>query len=120
MAHLMISCTYGKDNPERAVLPLIVGNTAVAADQQATIFLTIEGVWLGTKGYADGITKEGFPPLKQILDSFLANGGRLWVCGTCAKPRGITQANLIEGAAIVTAANLVEELVGGAQMVTVG
>jgi uncharacterized protein len=120
MSYLMISCTHGKEDPERAVLPLIVGNTAVSADQDATLFLTIEGVWLGTKGYADDIVKEGFPPLKEILDSFIANGGRVWVCGTCAKPRGITEADLIEGAAIVTAANLVEELGKGAEMVTVG
>jgi uncharacterized protein len=44
----------------------------------------------------------------------VANGGQIWVCGTCAKPRGITDANLIAGAKIVTAANAVERLVAGA------
>jgi predicted peroxiredoxin len=110
---LIIHCTYGKEDAERAILPFIVGNVAVTADQKATIFLTIEGVRIATKGYADDIKKEGFPPLKEIMQSFISNGGKLWACGACTKPRGITEADLIEGAQIVTAANLVEQLVNG-------
>src|SRR6266550_3863224 len=111
---LLLHCTYGKEDAERATLPFIVGNVAVTSDQQATIFLTVEGVRLATKGYAEQVKKEGFTPLKEIMDSFLANGGRIWACGACTKPRGITEADLIEGAKIVTAANLVEELLNGA------
>ena len=116
---LIIHCSYGKDDAERAILPFIVGNVAVTADQRATIFLTIEGVWLATKGYADNITKEGFTPLKDIMQSFISNGGKIWACGACTKPRGITEADLIEGAQIVTAANLVEALVQGSISCTV-
>jgi uncharacterized protein len=116
---LMIHCTHGKEDAERAILPFIVGNVAVTADQQATIFLTVEGVRLATKGYAEQVSKEGFTPLKEIMTSFLANGGKIWACGACTKPRGITEADLIEGAKIVTAANLVEELVKGAVSCTV-
>jgi predicted peroxiredoxin len=110
---LVIHCTYGKEDAERATLPFIVGNVAVTADQEAIIFLTVEGVWHATKGYAEQVKKEGFTPLKEILDSFIANGGKLWACGACTKPRGITEADLIEGAQIVTAANLVEVLAKG-------
>jgi predicted peroxiredoxin len=110
---LLVFCSYGKEDPEKATLPLIVGNVAVTADQQATVFLTSEAVWIATKGYAEGITKEGFTPLKEIMDSFVANGGKIWACGACTKPRGITEADLIEGAQLVTAANLVEQLVNG-------
>jgi hypothetical protein len=73
---IMTNCTCGKEDPERATLPFIVGNVAASADQPAIVLLTIEGVWLATKGYADGIQKEGFQPLKEVMDSFLANGGR--------------------------------------------
>lgn len=110
---ILVFCSYGKEDPEKATLPFIVGNVAVTADQQATVFLTAEGVRIATKGYAEGITKEGFTPLKEILKSFVENGGNIWACGACTKPRGITEADLIEGAQIVTAANLVEQLVNG-------
>ncbi len=114
MSKLLIHCTRGQEDPERATLAFIVGNVAASADQEVVLLLTIEGVWLATKGYAHAIHKEGFPPLNDVLQSFVSNGGQIWACGTCAKPRGITETQLIEGAKIVTAANVVEVLVQGA------
>jgi predicted peroxiredoxin len=116
---LLFHCTHGKEEAERAILPFVVGNVAVTADQQATMFLTSEGVWLATKGYAEQVKKEGFTPLKEIMDSFIANGGKIWACGACTKPRCITDADLIDGAKIVTAANLVELLASGVVSCTV-
>jgi len=114
MTSLLVNATHGKDGPERATLAFIVGNVSASADQETVVLLTIDGVWLATKGYADDIHKEGFPPLKEIIASFVANDGQIWVCGACAKPRGITEADMIEGARIVTAANAVERLAAGA------
>ena len=117
MAKLIINCNHGKEDPERATLPFIVGNVAASADQQAAILLTIEGVWTATKGYADDIQKEGFPALRDVLREFVSNGGEIWACGTCTKPRGITESDLIEGARIVTAAYVVEQIASGASSV---
>jgi uncharacterized protein len=114
MANLLVSCSYGGEDPERATLSFIFGNVAASADQATAVLLTIEGVWLGTKGYADDIHKEGFQPLKEVMQSFISNGGQVWVCGTCAKPRGITEADLIQGAQIVTAAYVAQYLASGA------
>ena len=114
MAKLMINCTHGKDDPERATLAFVVGNVAASADQEAAVLLTIDGVWNATRGYADDICKEGFQPLREVMQSFVSHGGQIWVCGTCAKPRGITDKDLVEGARIVTAANAVEYLASGA------
>ena len=114
MASILVNATHGKDDPERATLAFIVGNVAASADQDAVVLLTIDGVWLATKGYADDIHKEGFQPLKEIIASFVANGGQIWVCGACAIPRGITAEHLIPGARIMSAANAVERLAAGA------
>lgn len=114
---IMSNCTCGKENPERATLPFIVGNVAASADQPAIVLLTIEGVWIATKGYADGIHKEGFQPLTEIIASFVDNGGQIWACGACTKPRGITEDQLIPGARIVTAAMVVEAMAKGASTI---
>ena len=114
MAKILANCTHGKEDPERATLPFIVGNVAATADQEAVVLLTIDGVWLATKGYADTIQKEGFQPLKDVIEAFVTNGGQVWACGACTKPRGITEGDLIPGAKIVTAANVVEYLAAGA------
>lgn len=114
MANMVVHCTRGAEDPERATLAFVVGNVAASADQDVVVVLTIEGVWLATKGYTDSIHKEGFQPLKDIIQAFVGNGGQIWACGACAIPRGITEAQLIEGAKIVTAAQVVERLMSGA------
>lgn len=113
-AKILVNVTHGREHPERAILPFIVGNVAASADQEVVLLLTIEGVWLATKGYATAVQKDGFPPLRETIESFVRNGGQIWACGTCAKPRGITEADLIEGATIMTAASVTEFLVAGA------
>jgi hypothetical protein len=45
----------------------------------------------------------------------MENGGKVWVCGACAKPRDITPEQLIEGPEMVGAIAAVEALVEGAQ-----
>ena len=114
MAKLMIHCTHGREDAERATLPFVVGNVAASADQEVVVLLTIEGVWNATRGYADDICKEGFQPLREVMQSLLNNGGEIWACGACAKPRGISEGDLVEGARIVTAASVVEYLASGA------
>jgi uncharacterized protein len=113
MAKLLINGTHGEDDPERATLAFIVANVAASADQETIVFLTTDGVWLATNGYAGRIHKEGFQPLSDVMRSFIDNGGQIWACGTCTKPRGITDADLIPGAKIVTAASVIEQLVAG-------
>lgn len=115
MGQVMLHSTHGKDDVERASLTFLVGNVARSSNQEATVLLTIEGVRVATKGYADGLQANGFAPLDELIQQFIAAGGRIWVCGACAKPRNISQADLIEGAEIIGAATAVEALVNGAQ-----
>jgi uncharacterized protein len=114
----MAQSTHGREDSERATLPFIVANVAATADQEAIVLLTIEGVWLATKGYADDIHHEGMPPLREVLDSLLANGGEIWACGACTKPRGISEEDLIEGARIISAVDFVAELASGTPLYT--
>ena len=118
MPRFMAHATHGRDDPERATLPFIVANVAASADQEAIVLLTIEGVWLATTGYADDIHHEGMQPLSEVLASLLANGGQVWACGACTKPRGITEEHLIDGARIISAADVVAELAGGTPIFT--
>lgn len=114
---LIFNCTYGKEEPERATLPFVAANIAAAAGQEAIVLCTIEAVWLGTNGGTDGIAQPGLPVLGDLYSDFIGNGGQVWLCGACAKPRGITEDDLVKGATIVGAATVVEEVVAGAKTV---
>ena len=114
---ILIQGTHGKEDPEKANLPFIIGNVAATADQDVTVFLTSDAVWLATKGYADDIEFGGHPPVGEMISAFTANGGTIWACGACTGPRSIDATDLVDGVTIVTAANLTEALVNGAQTV---
>ena len=110
---LMFNCSSGKEHPERAILPFVAANVAATAGLEATVVCTIEAVWLGTKGGAEGVTKDGLPPLATLLEEFRQNGGKVWLCGACTKPRGITEDQTAPGVTIVGAATIVEAIAKG-------
>ena len=95
-----ISLTCGKDNTDKA--------TVAASDKDTVVFLNIEGVYLSQQGYADSIHEEGFAPLKELIENFVKAGGKIFVCSPCFKKRKLDETTLIEGAAIVGGAKLVE------------
>jgi predicted peroxiredoxin len=114
---LIFNCTHGKGDPERATLPFVAANIAATAGQEAVVLCTIDAVWLGTQGGTNGIAYEGLPVLADLYGDFVDNGGQVWLCGACTKPRGITEEQLVKGSTIVGAAKVVEEIVAGAKAV---
>ena len=85
MAKIVISITCTKDNPDKATVAMVVANAALVSSQEAIVFLSTEGVRLAVKGYADDIREEGFAPMKDLLGSFIENGGTVWVCTPCSR-----------------------------------
>jgi predicted peroxiredoxin len=120
VARLLFHCTHGRDDPERAIVPFLAANVAAAAGQEAIVVLTVEGVWLATRGYAETVLADGFPKLAELLPSFVQGGGAIWACSACTTPRGITEADLVPGATIVGAAAIVEAVATGATPVALG
>jgi len=114
---LIFNCTWGREDPERATLPFVAANIAATAGQEAIVLCTIEAVRLGTRGGAEGVEAAGLPKLCDLISQFVANKGKVWLCGACTKPRGITEEQLAEGAIIIGAAKVVEEVVAGARTV---
>ena len=74
----------------------------------------VQGVELTKKGGTDKVSFPPFPPLKQLLDTYIKGGGKLWVCGPCMTARGIAAADLIEGATQVDAPTFVAEILEAA------
>jgi predicted peroxiredoxin len=108
-----INLTCSKDNTDKATVAFVVANAAVASAQNTLVFLSIEGVRLSQKGFADSIHEEGFAPLKELMDNFVKAGGIMYVCSPCFKKRKLDEAALIDGATIVGGAKLVEFLADG-------
>jgi uncharacterized protein len=112
---VVVNCTHGREDPERATLSFVVGNVSATAEQATVVLLTCDGVWIATPGYADDVAQPGLPALREVTESFVAAGGEIWACGACTTPRGITAEDMVPGARIVTAAAVVEAMAGGAR-----
>ncbi len=72
---LVDTCDAG--DPEKACFPFLLANAAQSMDMEAVVVLQSNGVNLAQKGYAEKISVPGFTPLKQLIDSYVANGGKI-------------------------------------------
>lgn len=118
MGTFCVSITNAKNDPDKATVGFVVANAAAGSDQETMVFLSTEGVWLAKQGYADDIHEDGFAPLKELMNSFIAAGGKVFVCSPCVKKRSIEEGDLIDGATVVGGAKLVEWLVNGSPCVS--
>src|SRR2546423_13828784 len=100
---LIFTCTWGRDEPERATLPFVAANIAATAGQAAVVLCTIEAVRLGCTSGSEGVEATGLPKIRDFMGEFIANQGKVWVCGACTKPRGINEDPLGEGVSYVGA-----------------
>lgn len=97
---IMYIGTNAAEDPEKAAMPFVMANAALALDIQATICLQGNGVYLAHKGYVEKMPPPGgFPPMQKLLSDFLELGGKLLVCVPCIKDRNIDEeSELVAGA----------------------
>lgn len=107
---IVIFATHGPDDPERATLPFVMGNGALAMDVEAVVILQGSGVVLAKKGCYEHVFAAGLPVLKELVDTFVQLGGKVLVCTPCIKERRITEDMLIESAEPIAAGRAVIEV----------
>jgi uncharacterized protein len=113
-----VSLTHAADNADKATVAFVVANAALGSGKETLVFLSVEGVRLSQKGYADDIHEEGFAPLGELMGNFAKGGGTVYVCSPCFKKRKLDERNLVAGATIVGGAKLVEFLSDGSPCVS--
>ncbi|MBL8848328.1 MAG: DsrE family protein [Planctomycetaceae bacterium] len=113
-----VSLSFAKDNTDKATVAFVVANAALGSEKETMVFLSTEAVRLSQAGYADDIHEAGFAPLKELMENFAANGGKIFTCSPCFKRRNLDENNLVAGAVIVGGAKLVEFLSDGSPCVS--
>ena len=107
---LVIICTHGPEDPERATLPFVVATAAQASDVEVVMGFQVNGVMLAKKGCAEHVFASGFPALKDLMDAYIEAGGEMLVCGPCVNSRKLDPVNdFVPGARVVNAATFVKE-----------
>jgi uncharacterized protein involved in oxidation of intracellular sulfur len=109
---MVIIATHADEDPERATIPFVMANAALASETDVSVILQTTGVMLAVKGYTKHVRAEAFPQLPDLVKGFIEMGGKLLVCAPCLKSRGITEDELIEGTRIIAAATVIAETTG--------
>jgi uncharacterized protein len=76
--------------------------------------LTVEGVRLALRGYADRIRADLDPPVKRVHDQFIEKGGHFYVCPVCFKERDLDEGEFVDNAELKGATPLMEFAADGA------
>lgn len=98
---LVIVASRGHDD-ERATVAWTIANGGLTAGLEVTMFLVSAGIDLVRKGAADHVRMNPFdPPMKELIEGFLARGGKILACPPCAKVRGYTEDHLLDGVTVV-------------------
>ena|ERR1700712_6116788 len=109
MRNLVIKCTAGAAEPEKANQAFTVAASAVAAGATVSLWLTGDAAWFGVPGHAEAFELDLATPLAELRDLVLA-GGTLTVCTQCAQRRGLVEADLVQGAHVAGATVFTEQV----------
>jgi predicted peroxiredoxin len=115
---IVIFGTHGPEDPERASLPFVVGNAALAMEVKVTVFLQGSAVLIAKEGCYEHVFAAGLPSLKELINSFVEQGGTFLICSPCIQERQITPDMLVKIAQPVKAARAVMEILEATNVMT--
>ncbi len=108
---LYIIGQWGPEAAERCYGPFVTGTTAQAQDVQANIFLMMDAVYLIKKGIPEKIKAPGFPPLQDLIKTFLDEGGKIQICSNSYEFRGMKESDFMDSRIEVAgAATMIDEV----------
>jgi predicted peroxiredoxin len=106
-------------NDERSSVAWSVANGGVASGYKVTMFLVSSGADWARKGAAELARPNPLdPPIKDMMQNIMDNGGTIMVCPPCAKVRGYDKEDLIEGAVLAGSVAMLGVVSEGASTLT--
>jgi predicted peroxiredoxin len=106
--HVVITLSCGTDNPNRSTRAIHLATIAHKEGKKTTLFLLDEGVYVAKKGLADNLRAATGDVADDLIAYLQAHEVPILVCTPCAKARRIEAQDLIEGARMATAAELIQ------------
>ena len=105
--NVVITVACGTDDPNRATRAIHLATVAHREGKNVTLFLLDEGVYLAKKGLIDNLRAATGDVADDLMTYLQANEVPILACTPCAKARRITEDDLIDGARLGTAIELI-------------
>src|SRR5690625_6020101 len=99
---LLITLTAHERDENNVTNAITMIVKAVEKGHETEIKLLSDAVHLAEKNYADKIDiGDPFEPIKDLLETYLKQGGKLKVFSSCMDHNGVDKENIIDGADIL-------------------
>ncbi len=107
---LVIVVTSGFDD-ERSSVAWSVANGGIKSGLDVSLFLVSSGVDWVRKGAAESAHLNPLdPPMNEMIQNVVGSGCTIMVCPPCAKARGYTEEDLLDGV-VITGSGAMHELI---------
>lgn len=101
----------GHSNNDKVTVAFTMAVNALAKGHSATIILMAQAVELGQPEAANDIDIGApFKPVKELLDTYLAQGGRIAVCSSCMIHGGFSAEDMDARYDIINAPDVIDLL----------
>jgi len=104
---VVIVLSSGTNDPNRATRAIHLASIAHREGKETTLFLLDEGVYLAKQGIITHVRAATGDVADDLLTYLQANEVPILVCTPCAEARQIQDGDLIDGARMATAADLI-------------
>jgi predicted peroxiredoxin len=105
---VVIVASCGTNNPNRSTRAIHLATVAQKMGKAVTLFLLDEAVYLAKKGLIENLKAATGDVAEDLMAHLQAFEVPIIACTPCAKARRIAEDDLIEGARLGTAAELIE------------
>ena len=109
----LVNCEHGVNEPEKATIAFILAFTSSRTNETA-VFATADASRLLVRNNRPQVIADGYEPLNGLIDGFIENGGKIWLCPACARAKGLSQDDLLDGVEIAGAPKTMAYLASGA------
>lgn len=104
---VVIALSCGTDNPNRSTRAIHLATVAHKEGKDVTLFLLDEAVYLAKEGLIEHVRAATGDVADDLLTYLQAHEVPILVCIPCAKARRVEEKELVEGARMATAAELI-------------
>ena len=105
--NVVITVSCGTNNPNRATRAIHLATVAHKEGKNVTLFLLDEAVYLAREGLLDHVRAATGDIADDLMTYLQAHEVPILACTPCAKARRIREEELIEGARMASAAELI-------------
>ena len=88
----------------------VFASSAIAAGDDVLVFFTPAAVPALKPGFLEGLTGKGMPPMENLLEGYLALGGRLGLCELGLEAHDVTAEDLRDDLEIGGATSFMAEI----------